>query len=54
MGLCASYAESAIANSIDSESWPVMIPLSHLGAGYPTTRKTVFEVLHYCIYTPHI
>lgn len=46
MGLCASPAEWEGVAGLQSDSWPVLVPLSPLGAGYEETRRTLFEVRH--------
>ena len=44
MGLAASPEEADLVNSLDSENWPVLVPLQPLGAGYEETRRTIFKV----------
>jgi allantoicase len=44
MGLKASNDEWEEVGKLQSENWPVLIPLSPLGAGYEETRKTVFQI----------
>jgi allantoicase len=44
MGLAASAQEFSLVSELKSEEWPVLIPLSPLGAGYEATRKTIFQV----------
>lgn len=44
MGLCADAEDWALVSSLDSESWPELVPLTPLGAGYPATQKSLFEV----------
>lgn len=44
MGLCASDEENALVNSLHSEEWPMLVPLTKLGAGYQDTRVTTFKV----------
>ncbi len=44
MGLAASEEEWNNVHKLHSESWPVLIPLTPLGAGYEATRRSIFEV----------
>lgn len=44
MGLCATEKEWSLVSNVESENWPVLVPLTPLGAGYEETRKTVFYV----------
>lgn len=44
MGLKATEEEWTEVNKLDSHSWPVLVPLAPLGAGYDTTRRTLFHI----------
>ncbi len=44
MGLAASEEEWNNVHKLHSESWPVLIPLTPLGAGYEATRRSIFEI----------
>lgn len=44
MGLKADDQEWSLVEKLHSQSWDMIVPLQPLGAGYPETRKTVFNV----------
>lgn len=44
MGLKATEDEWSAVNKFDSQSWPVLVPLTTLGAGYEETRRTLFHI----------
>ena len=44
MGLAASPEEAALAASLGTDSWPMIVPLTPLGAGYEETRRTIFRI----------
>jgi allantoicase len=44
MGLKADEKEWSLVETVQSESWETIVPLQPLGAGYPETRKTIFQV----------
>lgn len=44
MGLCASEEENAAVQQLHSDQWPVIVPLTPLGAGYEETRKSFFKI----------
>jgi len=44
MGTCASIEEMELVDSLSSEAWTMMIPLTPLGAGYESTRRNTFVI----------
>jgi allantoicase len=44
MGMKASDAEWTEVQKLQSESWPVLVELTPLGAGYEDTRKNLFQI----------
>lgn len=46
MGLNATEEEFNLVKKLKSETWPTLVPLTPLGAGYEATRKTLFEIPH--------
>ena len=44
MGLNADAEELQLVSSLRSESWPLLVPLSALGAGYKETQITTFQL----------
>lgn len=44
MGLAATNEEFTLANSLDSQSWPFLVNMTPLGAGYEETRRSYFKV----------
>eukprot|EP01035_Chromulina_nebulosa_P029018 gene29018-38392_t len=44
MGLNADAEEFQLVSELRSESWPLLVPLSPLGAGYKETQITTFQL----------
>ena len=44
MGLKADAEELQLVSELRSESWPLLVPLSVLGAGYKETQLTTFQI----------
>jgi len=44
MGLAATPEELSLALSLESERWPLLLPLTTLGAGYPETCHNIFDL----------
>ena len=44
MGLCADKEDFSLVAALESDHWPVLVPLTKLGAGYKETQITSFSI----------
>jgi len=44
IGRAATEQEMALANSLESDQWSILVPLQPLGAGYEATRRNYFFI----------